>query len=234
MSHENAYLPLPIVLGLEPLAEARGVSKVARSRGFTRAFAMAGGDPERLDDAWKARRRAFIARHVAQAKRGREVWWSPGGEPTRRHLALVMWAWSPTRTKLVDFDPCPRHRYVGGESIRTFYDRQARLARTRDIGDASLTIPRLQIERLDTWGGRFQPAKVPLVFLHPAKRPTVNRAIVVHELAHWVRHHTGDPVGNHDRAFCILLTRMYDRAKIPDAARVTVEREGGCLCCGPA
>ena len=100
------FLPLALVEALEPLAKARGVSEVARGPGgFLEAFRAAGGDPERLPKHWRVKRQAFLRRHVAQGRK--EGWWEDAGDefpdnetPTRRHLALVMWAWSPDDLEL--------------------------------------------------------------------------------------------------------------------------------------
>lgn len=103
------YLPLDAVEALVGLAEARGVSEVARAPGgFLEAFRAARGNPARLPQVWVVKRQGFLRRHVAQGKL--EGWWEdvppaaqtwslgsfPDDEwPTRRHLALIMWAWSP-------------------------------------------------------------------------------------------------------------------------------------------
>lgn len=87
----HALLPGPLVLKAERVAAARGVSAVARSRrGFLTAWKEG-----RLDPWWFARREAFVKRHLAQARVRSEPLWK-NGEPTRRHLALIMWAYSPT------------------------------------------------------------------------------------------------------------------------------------------
>jgi hypothetical protein len=78
-----------------PVARSKGVSRVARSpRGFLRAYAKAGWSGRRLPERWRRRREAFIARHMAQVKKRREPLFK-AGKPTRRHLALIMWAYSP-------------------------------------------------------------------------------------------------------------------------------------------
>lgn len=88
-------LSLRDVERLVPLAAARGVSTVARSpRGFVAALRRA-GSVARLPPAWRERREAFIARHVAQAEGRGERWTEADGSPTRRALALAMWAWAP-------------------------------------------------------------------------------------------------------------------------------------------
>lgn len=77
-----------------PEARRRGVSAVARSaRGFLTAYRRAGGDPSRLSEAWMRKRAGFIARHVAQMRRRGERVRGPDGRPTRRALALAMWAY---------------------------------------------------------------------------------------------------------------------------------------------
>ena len=91
----DAYLPISVIRGWVPLMKRRGVSEVARSpRGFLTAYRKAGGDPNRLTDAWHRKRIGFLKRHIAQAA-GREPWFDESGYPTRRHLALIAWAFSP-------------------------------------------------------------------------------------------------------------------------------------------
>ena len=81
----------------KPLAKKLGVSQVARSgRGFMSAYARAGYKASKLPEKWKRKRDAFIKRHMAQVKKRREPLWK-AGKPTRRHLALMMWAYSPGR-----------------------------------------------------------------------------------------------------------------------------------------
>lgn len=63
----HRFLPLPLIQRYVALARARGVSTVARSpRGFLTAYREANGHTNRLSDAWRQRREAFIARHLAQ------------------------------------------------------------------------------------------------------------------------------------------------------------------------
>jgi hypothetical protein len=95
-----AWLRLSTIRHYEPLAEALGVSEVARSeRGFLTAYRKAGGSPARLSEWWRNRRDNFVKRHMAQLKAHGEPLWV-AGLPTRRHLALIMWAYSPTPSKL--------------------------------------------------------------------------------------------------------------------------------------
>jgi hypothetical protein len=90
------FLPLSLIERYEELARNRGVSKVARSpRGFLTAYRAANGRAGHLTDAWKRRREAFIARHLAQMEQRGEPVLEANGQPTRRHLALIMWAFSP-------------------------------------------------------------------------------------------------------------------------------------------
>jgi hypothetical protein len=83
----------------EALAKSKRVSAVARSpRGFMRAYEKA-GTWARLDPWWKARRNAFVARHMAQVRQNGEKLWKPSKsgalQPSRRALALLMWGFMP-------------------------------------------------------------------------------------------------------------------------------------------
>lgn len=92
------WLSLERINRWEPIAQEQGVSKVARSsRGFLRALEAHGQDD--LPDWWKKRRQDFIKRHMAQVKKRNEPLMK-NGMPTRRHLALIMWAYSPLATKI--------------------------------------------------------------------------------------------------------------------------------------
>ena len=74
-----------------------GVSVVARSKsGFLTAYRKADGDSKKLSDQWFAKRNAFIKRHMAQAIKNREQL-GDMQKPSRRHLALIAWAYSPGR-----------------------------------------------------------------------------------------------------------------------------------------
>lgn len=99
----------------EPLAASSGVSDVARGpSGFLTAYKRAGGRLDRLSEAWRARREAFIARHMAQAKNERMF---DDGLPTRRHLALIMWAYSPEAASLREASPRKANPVDGDASI---------------------------------------------------------------------------------------------------------------------
>lgn len=106
MRREPEFIRLPLVEQWMPIAKARGVSKVARSRrGFLTAYKRAGGNPNKLPHAWRKRRAAFIARHVAAMRaRNERLYDADGGWtglPTRRHLALLAWAYSPDPNGIV-------------------------------------------------------------------------------------------------------------------------------------
>jgi hypothetical protein len=111
------YLPLADIELLTPLITAMGVSDVAMSdRGFMGAYRRARGNPAGLasvsreqghpDWYWWNRREGFNARHIGQVtdkkKNGStEALWVDGKRfgletmPSRRHLALIAWAWTP-------------------------------------------------------------------------------------------------------------------------------------------
>lgn len=110
----HRWLPLSVVSAALPALRARGVSAVARGDqksdqtrvGFMVAYAAADGRPQEMarllateQQTWAERRDAFLRRHLAQAKTNGEPWWK-NGRPTRRHLALVAWAYSPTPLRL--------------------------------------------------------------------------------------------------------------------------------------
>lgn len=94
------YLPLDVVERYVAEARDRGVSEVARSsRGFLEQYRRAGGDPANLTEDWRSKRDAFVARHMAQVRSGQESL-IEHGRPSRRHLALIMWAYSPHPSSL--------------------------------------------------------------------------------------------------------------------------------------
>ncbi len=76
-------------------AQARGVSKVATSPGGFAPAYLAAGSLKRLPKAWRIKRNGFLARHLAQLQRNEEPLYDTKGRPTRRHLALAVWAYSP-------------------------------------------------------------------------------------------------------------------------------------------
>lgn len=95
MNHYH-YLSLKTVESWVSLMEELGVSEVARSpRGFVERYRSAAGRAGRLSDEWRRRREAFIARHASQLVQNDEPLYDEHGRPTRRHLALVAWAFSP-------------------------------------------------------------------------------------------------------------------------------------------
>lgn len=100
-------LPLRELRFWIPFAEAFGVSEVARSDG---AFLFVYSTHRVLPLEWQAKREAFLARHTGQldAKKRRgegEALWQETEAgifiPSRRHLSLIMWAYSPHRIRLL-------------------------------------------------------------------------------------------------------------------------------------
>ncbi len=95
------YLPLSVIKPLEKEMKERGVSEVARSpRGFLTAYRDAGGRENRLSDWWQNRRDNFVDRHMAQVKKRNEKLWDDDGRPSRRHLALIAWAYTPDKARV--------------------------------------------------------------------------------------------------------------------------------------
>lgn len=96
------------------LAEQQDVSPWARGdpsipdskrvdEGFMVAYRKAGGDPSRLENYWLVKREGFVRRMVnGGASRGESPYEADGVTPTRRHLSLIMWAY--TTDKYVPFE----------------------------------------------------------------------------------------------------------------------------------
>lgn len=131
------WMPLDQVLAWEPIAAELGVSRIARSKdGFTRAYEAA-AIPEDMSLYWRDKRERFIARHVVQAEANGEPWFRKG-MPTRRHLALIMWGYSPQPSKL----PRPGNR---GRELRAnrkeLLDEWHRIAAWRMLGLSRQPIP---------------------------------------------------------------------------------------------
>ena len=105
MSRAYAWLDLDVTERVATEARRQGVSEVAAGpKGFLAAYRRAGGERTAVGyysatQSWETRRRNFIARHMAQVRVRNEPLWRDGA-PTRRHLALAVWAYSPTPTRL--------------------------------------------------------------------------------------------------------------------------------------
>lgn len=93
-----------IVVALLPQMERRGVSLAARGRipaatpqGFTEVYLMGNiDDPATIGTTYRQRRQNFIKRHI----KTNAPMWDAEGKPTRKHLALVAWAYSPDAPKM--------------------------------------------------------------------------------------------------------------------------------------
>lgn len=103
MARSFPYLSRTVVEATIQAAQDRGVSQVATSsKGFGRAYLDLTdaelhelGPSKYPKQTWAQRRDGFIARHMAQARAQGEPLWTKRGTPTRRHLALAVWAYSP-------------------------------------------------------------------------------------------------------------------------------------------
>tara|TARA_R110002060_G_scaffold30712_1_gene41237 strand:+ start:2295 stop:3377 length:1083 start_codon:yes stop_codon:yes gene_type:complete len=116
MMREHKWMSLDDVLRAIPAMAAEEISQVARGvqhsdqtkEGFLEAYMAAEGSPKKMrkrdtgykSHPWSQRRRQFLSRHLAQISQGTEKLWDEKGEPTRRHLALVAWAYTPQPKKL--------------------------------------------------------------------------------------------------------------------------------------
>ena len=116
-THKSKYknwLTLKTVLKAVPYMKKTGVSKVARGEkkstrtkeGFIQAYKATSGSIAKMkkretgqgDQTWSKRRDEFIARHLKQMRNSdtHSTGWKPDGTPTRRHLGLIAWAYSPS------------------------------------------------------------------------------------------------------------------------------------------
>jgi len=103
------YMTLDEIKPFESLMDKKKVSEVARgivpskqtNTGFLVAYKRAKGDIPTIeqmkngfgDQTWGERRHGFIARHAEQMKKERAF--DENGDPTRRHLGLIAWAYTP-------------------------------------------------------------------------------------------------------------------------------------------
>ena len=105
MSAEPPWLPFDVVLAWSQEARQRGLADSGWAA-FLDAWRRVDGDPERLPVSWRTRRRAFLARQEAARQRAQEpLWEKQRGSPSRRHLALVMWAFSPVPERVAEQAP---------------------------------------------------------------------------------------------------------------------------------
>ena len=89
------YLSRTDILRFYPQMEARGVSKVARRNGFTKIY-LDGENPRLLmatrNQSWHEKRHNFLKRQLASGNK----LYDSNGQPSRFHLALIAWAYSPS------------------------------------------------------------------------------------------------------------------------------------------
>lgn len=103
---EHAYVPLANVAAWEPVAAIRNVASVAREPGgFLDAYRRAGGNPNRLPPGWRRLRERSIETRLAAMRKGATPLYEPDGAwaggPTKAHLGLLLWAYSPDREGLI-------------------------------------------------------------------------------------------------------------------------------------
>ena len=91
-----SYLSPGLVALYVPMMEARGVSKVARDRGFTKLY-LQGMNPKETqatkNQTWETKRHNYIKRRLAQPHK----LFDRPGVPSRYHLSLISWGYSPSR-----------------------------------------------------------------------------------------------------------------------------------------
>ncbi len=103
------FLRRSIVIRMLPTIDRYKVSLVARGKrkskqtekGFTQVF-LNGNSLDALatkNSSWLEHRENFISRHL----KGSGKMWKKNGYPTRKHLALISWGYSPTPQAVTSF-----------------------------------------------------------------------------------------------------------------------------------
>lgn len=98
LSRQTVTRLLPLIDEKRVSLVSRGIAKGATPKGFLQAFY-----DDELDEmattrtTYRERRQGFIKRHNRPTAR----LWEPDGTPSRLHLALVSWAFSPEPDKLM-------------------------------------------------------------------------------------------------------------------------------------
>jgi hypothetical protein len=119
IENEFEWLPLSLVEKFIPLMERYNVSEVARGakpsaqtrEGFIEAYDAVNGLKSKMrkretgfsDQTWDERRHAFVSRHMAQIEYRGEPLYQDNGDPTRHHLSLIAWAYSPDEEGIKEY-----------------------------------------------------------------------------------------------------------------------------------
>lgn len=96
------FIRLSIVEQIEHLAPNRGKDFLTAYKLASGEVSFLGRDPA-TSKLWTEVRRNFLNRHEAQARQLREKFWTPAGRPTPRHLAMLMWAYTPTPERTAEW-----------------------------------------------------------------------------------------------------------------------------------
>lgn len=102
------YIRLSVVEQFIPLAMEAGVADITlyEGRGFLTAYRLAHGEPNMLGReetsrlGWDYVRGKRLSAWMTQARRQMATFWTQKGHPTRRHLAMIMWAYTPDPQRL--------------------------------------------------------------------------------------------------------------------------------------
>jgi hypothetical protein len=107
--NQYPFLRRSTVIRALPEIDRRKVSLVARgkrrSRQTKKGFLQVWLKKESLDTlatkntSWKERRNGFIKRHL----KARGALWLRNGSPSKKHLALIAWGYSPDPKRLSDW-----------------------------------------------------------------------------------------------------------------------------------
>ena len=93
---EHAFLPLRFVERWVKAAKEENIAEARKGNAsFLAAYRRAKGRPERLTENWHEARERFLKKEIAAIKLSGEHLFDRKGRPTRRHLSMILWAFSP-------------------------------------------------------------------------------------------------------------------------------------------
>lgn len=116
-----------LLLSSIPYMDEKKVSEVSRgivpskqtNKGFTQEWIDMRGSPAILnkkngykEQTWAERRNSFIRRHMGQVKANNEKLFK-NGKPTRRHLSLISWGYTPQKARLQRWSRSQPSPYMG-------------------------------------------------------------------------------------------------------------------------
>ena len=120
-------IPYKLMLSSIPYMAEKNVSEISRgikqskqtTKGFAQTWIDTKGSPAILtmrngynDQTWGIRRNSFIKRHLKQIKLNNEPLFE-NGNPSRRHLSLIAWGYTPNKKRLETWAKKQPSPYMG-------------------------------------------------------------------------------------------------------------------------